>query len=181
VVALGYVLPPRFALLTGLAILALAAPGALVAVERSAGPASERNFVEHYDSPLVFPLRSLTREAQAGGYLPAGATFLASQPDEAVRPVPGLPVVFGPTGELYCECSAEHPRVLNLFVRYVNKNAGFAAHAPSGIFGPPPESDRIWRAAREARPHCLARLRASCSRVIERIEGGELVAVLGVR
>lgn len=182
-VALGYALSPRWTFVVGAVVLGLQAPGALLAVQRSAGPASDRNFVETYDSPIVFPLKSIVAEAERGGIVPPRASILASQPDEAVRPIPGLNLTFGPLGELHCECSADRPRLLNLFVRYANVSASFADRPPppGEVYTPPRGRDAIWRANRGERAACIARMRQTCTRVLERAEGGEIVAVLGAR
>lgn len=182
-VVFGHYVQPRIALAIGGIILFLQAPSAYVAIARSAGPASDRNFVEHYDAPLVFPIKSLIREAKKDGIVPPRATFLANRPDFTVQPVPGIDVMFGPLGELICECRAEQPNVLAIFVRYANMNSEYGEHAPSPgqPFTLPLDRDRIWRENRTARPACLMRLRQTCGRVLERVEGGEVVGALGVR
>jgi hypothetical protein len=182
-VALGYYLQPRSALLVGLGLLMLQVPSAYLAVARSAGPASDRNFVEFFEAPLVFPIKSLIAEAEYKGVLPHGASIVANQPDDAVRPVPGVNVTFGPLGELRCECSEQYPRVMALFIRYTNMATPFIGHVPAEgeLFAPPHDRDRIWRAQRAARPMCIAKLQQTCLHVLLRDEGGETVAALGVR
>jgi hypothetical protein len=183
VVALGYFLTPRNASIAGIAVLILQSYSAYVAVARSAGPGSDRNFVEHYDAALVFPMKLLLAEARRMGYLPTHATVIANQPDETVRSVPGIDVAFGPLGELYCACNAQHPYVMALFVRYANLNARFSdgVIVNPRIFVLPYDNDKIWRENRAARPACLVRLRQTCAHVIERLEGGEIVGALGIR
>jgi hypothetical protein len=98
-----------------------------------------------------------------------------------MRALPGIPVVYGPPGQLICECSKERPAVMSLFVRYANLNARFAGAAPAGpAFGPPRDREPLWRAGRTQRPVCLAELRRTCGKVLERVEGGKPVAVLGL-
>ncbi len=191
VVAFGYFLTPRNALIASIAVLILQSYSAYVAVARSAGPGSGRNFVEHYDAALVFPIKLLLAEARRMGYLPTRATVIANQPDFTVRSVPGIDVAFGPLGELYCACNAQHPYVMALFVRYANLSARFSDGvtadagvftADAGVFAPfYYERDKIWRENRAARPACLVRLRQTCAHVIERREGGEIVGALGLR
>jgi hypothetical protein len=178
----GYAASPRVALAAGALALALQAMSAYTAVAWSAGPATGRNFAEHYDAPIVFPLKAIIAQARAEAGLPKNATVLANQPDLSVKPVPGIPVTFGPPGEMYCTCSEAHPDVMALFVRYSNLNAPYRDRAPPAgeIFAPRPERDAVWRQQRAARPNCLAQLRQSCKQVIERVEGGETVAALGV-
>ena len=55
--AMGQTWTPAIVGALGVAALALQLTGALFAVERSAGPSSSRNFIENYNSPLVFPLK----------------------------------------------------------------------------------------------------------------------------
>src|SRR5262249_54817134 len=153
-------------------------PSAYTAVALSSGPPTDRNFTEHYDSPILFPLKSILAEAVELGILQRNAPVLANQPDAAVKPVPGIPVSFAPLGELRCECSSDQPNVLALFIRYANLNAAYRDRAPQAgeIYAPRPERDVLWRTQREARPACLVRLRQSCKHVLERKEGGEVVA-----
>jgi hypothetical protein len=183
VIALGHESSAKVAAIIGIVALALQVPDAVTAVGRSTGPPSARNFVEHYDSPIVFPLKSLIAEARQKGVLPNGSTVLANTVHDAMKPVPGIDVTFGPRGKLYCECSAEHPNVMALFVRYLNTNAPFASRPPPNgeTFAPSPDDDRLWRAQRDERPTCAVRLRATCRHVIMRIEGDELVGALGIR
>ena len=47
-----------------------------------------------------------------------------------MRAIPGIPVTYGPPGQLICECSKEHPAVMGLFVRYTNLDARFASAVP---------------------------------------------------
>jgi hypothetical protein len=183
IVAAGYYWQPRIAGALGFIALALQLPGAVIAVERSAGPSSDRNFVENYDSPIVFPLKSLLAQARQEGLLGQDTVVLANGMSETVKPVPGINVSFGPVGELYCECTPDRPNVLALWVRYTNLNAGRADQPPNPhqIFGTYPYLDQLWRQQLAARPACLAKLQASCAHVLERTEGGELVAALGIR
>jgi hypothetical protein len=178
----GYAATPRVAFGAGLAALVLLAPSAYTAVAWSAGPASGRNFAEHYDSPIVFPLKAILAQARAEAGLAAGAIVLANQPDLAVKAVPGIPITYAAPGELVCICNEAHPDVLALFVRYANLNAPYRDRppGPDEIFAPRVERDAVWRAQRAERPLCLAQLRQSCKHVIERTEGGEIVAALGV-
>ena len=180
-VVLGYVWQPKIVGVVGLAALALQLSGAVFAVERSSGPSSQRNFVENYNAPLVFPLKSLVTEARQKGMLAPNAEVLANQ--IVWGTVPGVEVTFGPFGELYCECTSEHPNVLPLFVRYTNLNAGALQRDrdQASSFAPYPVLDELWRNQLEARPMCLAKLRKSCAHVLERVEAGETVAALGTR
>jgi hypothetical protein len=182
-VALGYYLQPRIALLVGIGLLMLQVPSAYLAVARSAGPASDRNFVEFFEAPLVFPIKSLIAEAEHKGILLRGAPIVANQPDDAIRAVPGVNVTFGPLGELRCECNEQNPRVMALFIRYTNMATPFINRVPGKdeLFAPPYDRDRIWRAQRAARPMCIAKLQQTCRHVLLRDEGGETVAALGVR
>jgi hypothetical protein len=182
VVAFDHVVQPRTALIVGLLLLTLQVPGAVLAVSRSAA-LTPRSFTEFYDTPMVFPLKSLVSEARAKGWLPSDVTIRANMLHEGVRVVPGIPIAFGSLGELYCECSKEHPATLALFVRYVNYSAPFAEHPPGKDEVLPPlyrNRDLMWREHRANRPMCIAKLRATCGHVLERVEGGEMTAVLGL-
>lgn len=182
-IALGYAVKPKAAAIAGLAVLLLQAPSVITAIARFAGAASERNFAEHYDAPLVFPLKSIIAQAEQQYGPPRNATIWANQPDDTVKPVPGINVEFGPLGQLVCECSSEHPYVLALFVRYANLSARFANAPPSKdeAFAPPLPRDRIWRQNKADGPMCIVKLERSCRHVIERKEGGEAIAVRGIR
>jgi len=183
VFALGHILSARSALVVGVVMLALQAPSALTAVTRSAGPGTERNFIEHYEAPLVFPLKSLVTEARRAGMLKPNEIILANQPDDTVRTIPGINIEFGRLGELKCQCDDERRNVMVLFIRYTNLNASFAdsAQQRAHFFGLTPDRESVWRANRAARPACLAELRRTCKNFIERIEGGEVVGAIGSR
>lgn len=182
-VALGYAFGERVALVTGLAIALLQAPGAYVGVARSAGPASDRNFAEHYDAPLVFPLKSIVAEAGRRYGLPKNAPVWSNEPDPTVKPLPGLSIDFARPSVLPCGCTNEHANVLALFVRYANLNARFADTPPSpdDPFVPRHAADHLWRQDKADRAVCLQQMRQSCAHVIVREEAGEIVAVLGLR
>jgi len=183
VFALGHILKAQAALVVGVAALALQAPSAWTAVTRSAGPGTERNFVEHYEAPLVFPLKSLLTEARQTGMLKPNEIILANQPDDAVRAVPGINIEFDRLGDLHCQCDDERRNVMVLFIRYTNLNASFAdsAQQRTRFFGLTPDRENGWRANRAARPACLAQLRRTCKNIIERTEGGEVVGAIGSR
>jgi len=152
----------------------LQAPSAYTALALSAGPASGRNFVEHYDAPLVFPIKSLTAEARRAGTLPSGAPILANTIDNTQRSLPGSGITYGPVGELYCTCAADHPNVLALFIRFTNMSASLATHEQ-----PPGSRFAIWQKTDAQRPECLAELKRTCGHVFTRFEAGELVGALG--
>lgn len=180
--AAGHFLPRRQVLIVSVAMLALQGHSAYVAVARSAGPGSERNFVEHYESALVFPMKWLLGQARNAGYLPANTVVLANQPDETVRSLPKVDVQFGPLGQLFCSCNDQHPNVMALFVRYTNLSAPYSARPPvNGEYGPPEPRDTLWRKNIAEAPACLAQMRRTCAHVIERNEGGVLVGAIGTR
>jgi hypothetical protein len=182
-IAFGYATRPRIALYAGVLALILQLPGAARAVALSAGPATARNFLEHYDSPILFPIWSVVKQASMLGLLPENAVIIANQPDPEVKDRPRSPVVFDTSGKLHCECQATERYVLALFVRYANLNAPFADRPPHEheIYAPPFRRDQLWRELRSVRSVCLARLAQTCSHVFERSEGGEVVTALGVR
>ena len=170
---------PRWAAALGIAALLLQTSSAAVAIARAAGPIAGLNFVENYDAPLFFPMKSLIAEARAKGLIATDATIYANAPDTSLRAIPGIPVTYAPVGEPVCECTPQHPAVMLLSIRYANLAAGFSRPDGPASFGPPPDRSPLWRAAADARPACLTRLRSSCAHVLERVEGGEPVAVLG--
>jgi hypothetical protein len=179
--ALGYGLRRNGALMAGAVTLVLQAPSAVNAIGKAAGPITGLNFIENYDAAIFFPMKPLLAEARRKNLLQPNAAVLANAPDPSMRPVPGIPVSYGPPGKLLCECSEEHPAVMGLFVRYTNLDAPFGGVVPSGaVFGPPRDRERLWRAGRALRPVCLAELRRTCGHMLERVEGGEPVAVLGL-
>ena len=181
-VALGHLGSRRGGVAVALALFALQTPGALAAVRRSAGPATDRNFYEHYDAPIVFPLKAVVTEASAAGWLPPGARIVVNQADPFVTGGRRLNLDFLPLGELPCQCREDRPYVLALFVRYTNLNAPFA-HTPlpdDWAFGAPREREQLWRTQRLQARSCVALMRAACAHVIERVEGGELVVAFGL-
>ena len=102
--------------------LALQIPDVITAVDRSGGPTSHRNFVENYNTPVVIPIKSILTEARQRRLLPKGAKIVANE--FAAGGAPAMDeVMFGPPGELYCECTAASPYVLASFIRYTNLNA----------------------------------------------------------
>lgn len=178
--ALGYALRRNAALIAGAVALVLQAPGASNSIAKAAGPITGLNFIENYEAAIFFPMKSLLAEARNKGLLASNAAVLASAPDTSMRVIPGIPVNYGPPGTLMCECSQEHPAVMDLFVRYVNLAAPFANRASANNpYSPPPDRDELWRLGRSERPMCVAKLQQTCGHVLQRIEGGELVAVLG--
>jgi hypothetical protein len=185
IVSLGYDLKPRTSAVVGIGILLVQLQSAYTGVARSVQGSSDRNFVEFYNRPIVFPIKALLAEAAQKGVLPRGATVYANRPDITVKSVPGIidNVQFGPLGELQCECSSERPNVMALFVRYANMNRRFADTPPpsSEAYGPGLEFDRIWRNNRVGREQCLALMQQTCRNFLSRMEGGEVVGALGVR
>lgn len=175
-----YALGRQAILIAGAVTLVVQAPSAANAIARAAGPITGLNFVEAYDAAIFFPMKSLIAEARSKGLLPAGDTVFSSAPDTSLRAIPGIPVTYGPPGSAVCECSPEHPAVMALYVRYVNLAAPSAPPATlPRRFAPPEEREQLWRVAAAERPMCLARLQRTCAHVLQRVEGGELVAALG--
>jgi hypothetical protein len=185
VVSLGYDLKPPVLIAVELVILLVQAPSAYTGVARSAQGSSDRNFVEFYNRPIVFPIKSLLQEATRKGLLARGATIYANRPDITVKTVPGIidNVEFGPIGELQCECTAAHPNIMALFVRYTNMNKRYADVPPpaSLAYGPGLEFDNVWRANRAERNACMVRMQQTCRHFLSRSEGGEVVGALGVQ
>ena len=179
--AFGEMTAPGWAGIAAVVVLLLQIPSAMAAMMRAIGPITGLNFIEHYDAAIFFPMKSLLAEARAKGLLTPGDVVRANAPDTSLRAIPGIPVTYTAPGELVCECPPEHPATMVLFVRYANLTLPFLRPGPSaGFYVPPPDREPLWRAATAARPACLARLKASCSHVLERAEGGELVAALGL-
>ena len=174
VLVISQSLQPRWAVTMAAVIMLLQAPSAYMALARSAGPPTDRNFIEHYDSPLVFPIKSLTAEARRAGALAPRAPILANSIDKTLRSFPGSGITYGPVGELYCKCEADHPNVLALFIRFTNMSSFLATQeeAPDSRYG-------IWQKTDAQRQACLAQLKQSCAYVFTRVEGGELVGALG--
>lgn len=172
---------PRWAGVAALVVLLLQIPSVAAAMMRTIGPITGLNFIEHYDAAIFFPMKSLLAEARAKGLLMPGETVRANAPDTSLRVIPGIPVTYTTPGELVCECTPERPATMVLFVRYANLTLPFLwPGAPTGLYAPPPDRERLWRAATAARPACLARLKATCPHVLQRVEGGEPVAALGL-
>ena len=177
-VAMGYAVTPRSALIAGITAAALQAPNAWTGVARAASPATDGNFVEYYNGPLFFPFKHLIAQAEREKLLHRNAPILANTPDPSIRPLPGINVSYGSPGEIYCTCSSEHPNILALFVRFGNMNAGVTKEMRDERLKNRME---FWHDQLAQRPACLAMLRQTCSHVLERREGGEPVAVLGIR
>lgn len=181
VLALGYGLRRNGVLIAGAVAAVLQAPSAVTAIGRAAGPITGLNFIESYDAAIFFPMKALLAEARGKGLLQPNAAVLANAPDPSMRPIPGIPVVYGPPGQLMCQCSKDHPAVMTLFVRYANLDAPFVkSRRPGTAFGPPRAREQLWRKGLAERPMCLAELRRTCGYVLERAEGGEPVAALGL-
>ena len=178
---LGEILKPRQLAVAAVVVLALQAPSAWTAITLAAGPDTDRNFIEQYDAPLVFPIKSIVSEAERKGFLSRNAPVLASRADAMMRPLPGSNVDYGPFGELYCECTAQHPNVLALFIRYVNSPRVFDGVPYSQVQATPDTRVGMWNLNREQRPACLAQIKKTCGHVLERLDGGELVAILGAQ
>jgi hypothetical protein len=176
VLALGRSLPTRWALALAAVVVLLQAPSAYTALAFSAGPATGRNFLEYYDSGLIFPIKSLTAEAQRAGALSRGAPILANSIDSTLRSFPGSGITYGPVGELYCKCEANHPNVLALFIRFTNMSAFLATHQQ-----PADSRYGMWQKTDSQRDICLAQLKQSCGHVFSRVESGELVGALGTQ
>lgn len=175
VVLLGESLRPGWALAITALILLLQAPSAYTAVARALGPATDRNFVEHYDAPLVFPINRLTAEARRAGALQPHAPITANLIDNTLRTLPGSGIAYGPIGKLYCKCEDEHPNVMALFIRFTNMSSQLATHAADD------DRYRLWQTADAQRAECLALLKQSCGHVFTRVEAGELVGALGTK
>jgi hypothetical protein len=162
--------------------LLLQAPGVVSAVALAAGPATRANFIENYDAPIFFPVKDLLSEARRRGWLEARQTVWANAPDTSLHAIPGLPVAFGPPGELACACTPDRPALLALFVRYANLAAPYVGQQPGRTaFGPPRDRFGLWQSGLAQRGACVVRLRLTCSHVLEHVEDGELVTILGVR
>lgn len=180
--AFGAAYGARAMSIAAIAVMLLQAPSMVSAVALAAGPATRTNFVENYDAPIFFPVKSLTREARRQGWLMREQRVWANAPDTSLRSIPGLPVDYGPPGELSCACSPEKPAVMALFVRYANLAWPYAGSVAEGVPSPPrSEREQLWRAGLARRPACLVELRQTCSHVLTHIEDGELVTILGLR
>ena len=169
-------LQARWALALAGLVLLLQAPSAYSALALAAGAPSDRNFVEWFDSPLVFPLKSLTADARRAGVLTRGAPVMANLVDGTLRPLPGSSIAYGDLGKMYCGCEAEHPNVMALFVRFTNMSRGLATEKQ-----PADSRYGVWQATDAQRQACLATLKQSCGHVFTRVEGGELVGALGTK
>ncbi|MCM0021118.1 MAG: hypothetical protein NBV67_14065, partial [Tagaea sp.] len=160
-----------------LAMCLAQAPGVAAAVERARADFAARGFVEYYDAPFVFPIKSLLREA---GLDPA-ARVAVLRPDAALQPGAAMGrqgAVLDFVDAVPCACAAERPVVLAL----APPETGFWAHGATPPAGTGPEQARLarWRDARATLPACRAALEASCARVLTRAVDGKLVAVLGM-
>jgi hypothetical protein len=176
VLLLSQALPPRWALAVGGVVLLLQVPSTYTALAFALGPPAGRNFTEYTDSPLVFPIKSLTVEAHRAGVLPPRALITANLVDGSLRALPGSNIVFGPVGELYCSCEASHPNVLALFVRFTNMSSFLKDHP-----APPGERFGIWQKTNAQREACLIDLKGTCGHVFTRFEAGELVGAIGTQ
>jgi hypothetical protein len=176
VMLLGRTVKPRVALALAVLILVLQAPSAYTAIALALGPSTGRNFVEHIDSPLVFPIKSLTGEARRAGALAPHAPIMANLVDSTLRSLPGSNINYGPLGELFCSCEPARPNVLALFVRFTNMSSFLKDHPE-----PPDTRLGIWQKTDAQRQACLIDLKRSCGHVFTRFEAGELVGALGTQ
>ena len=185
IVSLGDSLAPQLLIVVVTGILLVQFPSAYIGAARSAQGSTDRNFTEFYDRPIVFPIKFLLAEARRKGILPRDATVYVNRPDITVKTIPGVSdnMKFGPLGELYCKCTAEHPNIMALFVRYANMNLKYADAPPlvPGAYGPSEAYDRFWRSNRAERGMCLAQMQKTCRNFLSRSEGDEVVGALGVR
>ncbi len=176
VLLLSQIMSPRWALAVSGAVLLLQVPSAYTALAFALGPPAGRNFTEHTNSPLVFPIKSLIGEARRAGVLPLRAPVAANLVDGTLRALPGSNIDFGPLGELYCSCEASRPNVLALFVRFTNMSSFLKDHPQQ-----PGERFGIWQKTDAQRQSCLIDLKRTCGHVFTRFEAGELVGALGTQ
>lgn len=158
------------------ALCAAQLPGVFAAVERAGADWLARSFVESFDAPFVFPIKSLMAESG----LSADAPVTAIRPDPLIQAGAatgrqGAVVQFVDASP--CVCEVGEPAILAL----APPLTGFWAHGASPPDRAAPELSRRarWRAARDAMPACRDSLAASCERVLTREIDGRLVAVLG--
>ncbi len=169
----------RFALV---AILVVQTPSLYAAAARALGPVEARSFVEYYDAPFVFPIKSAIAESG----LPPDSRIAVLRPDAAF--VPGAAMgrqgaVLEFTDDGDCGCSPSRPAVMMLApaaTGYAAADLAGDSPIPRG-FGPEIARIERWRAARASMPACQAAIRQSCSRIIEREFDGRPTLALGIR
>jgi len=176
--------PPRSRLLgtpafyaCALALLLALQTGMLLPFLRLATrPDVTRNYLEHYEAPVFFPIASLVGEAERDGALQAGGRIRVSDPlgtDQFTMLERGYPtlarrydlqIVPDSFGAPLCRCSAGGEAVLVPFVYYT----GLTPRDPEGPAG------------QARRRRCGETLRATCARVFERVYRGSTIGLLGV-
>jgi hypothetical protein len=170
-----FLAPPRIALAATVVIFGLNVPGLAALWSESRGSDVHRNFFEHADAPVFFPVEELLR-----GTNPKQVTVLsnihgvvsgyglASLPLAYPKLLPDaqwriLPLDARTLGK--CRCSSRDSATLGLFV-FFNDRAG----------------PQIPRQAMQRVAHdCLAGLRQTCAIVRVSEEEGQLVGALGYR
>lgn len=164
------------------AVLAVQTPSLYAAAMRAWGPAEARGFVEYYDAPFVFPIKSAIAEAG----LPPESRIAVLRPDAVF--VPGAAMgrqgaVLDFTDDGDCGCSPARAAVMMLAPAATGYAAAdLADDAPiKRGFGPEVERIERWRAAHATMPACRAAMQQSCSRVIEREFDGRSTLMLGIR
>ncbi len=159
---------PRIPIKLAAALIALAQLPTLVpTVALAFRPDPARNFFEHHDSSIYFPIKSLVLEAKADGVLPLHSPI-------AIRPL--TPELYGPMEQVYptlrygwiggvtdCRCGPGHE---NLLVRLIAPARLRASEADR----PLPDEDA----------RCLADLKATYAHVYQRDLDGRPTGVLGV-
>ena len=148
-------------------IAAAQAPTLAGTLVLAARPDPARNFFEHHDAPIYFPIKSLVTEAHAAGVLPLhapiGLRVIPNEvygPFEIVYPTLHYPFIGGVTD---CTCGAGHE---NLLVRLV-----YPARLRRGEGDRPlPDEDRA----------CIAQVEATFAHVFRREIDGRPTGVLGV-
>jgi hypothetical protein len=160
---------PRIALGAAAAIAVLQATALGPYLVMHAGPDPARNFFEHTDSSVYYPIRELIDEAEAAGAIAPGQTITIQQPGDLEVAMVGA--VYPRTGARYgftaiytdCRCAPDRPALL-VPITY-----------PTGLVSAPGGRPLAPKTAA-----CIAALRETYQRVFERAIDGYPTGLLGV-
>jgi len=163
----------RLFALTCLLILAIQVPSAIPAFSLTAKPDPARNFIEHYDSPVFFPVRQLVREAEAQKFFTATNQISVYNPFKDYY-FDGMPGFYPDLARRFrfvfrqqsCRCTKDSA-VLILFIYPAGLNEN-AVHERQFPF------DKSWE------PACVEDVYRTCGKVLPaRMPDGSMTGLIG--
>jgi hypothetical protein len=176
---------PRAYLLTAAAVIFVAQAPVLVGEMRLLRlPDPARNFSEHFDSPVYFPINKLVREAERASALTHVDTITINSSNlryyTHVLPTayPAIARSYSLAQSTLCECRKEGEAVLELYVYRTGLNALIDEWPWNTILDPATVKRLDYRSQDWS---CRDSLIATCRRTFEkRMPDGSLTGILGV-